>query len=170
MDDYVDKSEPKLLARILRLGATDPAELAAVLQHELTQPVQFDLDTLDSGAAGRLQSLSAAHGLLIRSFSDLLYHPNPPLELLRMTKDYAKACCGHPKSPFPHEIASLLYIASITAALVRCGHRITDLDDPALSRGIRWLTMQSWLDEPMRLLLTEGLRIIEKTGSFSHDA
>lgn len=53
------------------------------------------------------------------SFGDLLSHPNPPEELLKATKDFAKTCRLGPHKTLPPEIASALYYASIAAALVR---------------------------------------------------
>ena len=74
----------------------------------------------------------------IRSFDDLLHHPHPPVELLTLTKQFAKAMVEHPESPLPREVGRLLYFASITVALIRCGQRISDLDNASLKAGLRW--------------------------------
>jgi hypothetical protein len=165
-----DKSDTKLLAEMMRIGAGDrkvwnSEDLSAIFRHQLSAPVQFDLANLDAGLANKLRTLSEAQGLLIRSFADLLYHPNPPVELLELTKQFAKACRNHPDSLLPHEIATLLYFASIVTALTRCGRRITELDEVALRSGIEWLVQQPWVDERMRMLLGEGLARLNAMGS-----
>ena len=85
-----------------------PEELKAIFEHQMSAPVQFDLAGLKDGRAGVLRALTEAEGLLIRSFRDLLLHPNPPLELLQLTKQFAKAYASHPDSPLPNELAKVL--------------------------------------------------------------
>jgi hypothetical protein len=132
-------------------------ELAAILHHQLSAPVEFDLGTVEEGAGQRLTMLTCGEGLLLRSFADLLHHPHPPVELLQLTKQFAKACWQHPDSPLPAEVAMLLYFASIAVALARCGQRITSLGDEALRPVFDWFARQPWVDEATRSLLSEGL-------------
>lgn len=135
-------------------------ELGAILRHQLTAPMQVDLINLERGLALKVRSLADSLGLTLKSFGDLLAHPNPPVELLKVTKDFAKACRLSPHSPMPHEIASVLYFASIAAALVRCRRRITGLKDDALAEGLRWVLSRTWLDAPTRSLAEEGLQLL----------
>ncbi len=157
----VRDTDPKLLARLLAVTAEDrvwrPEELGPILKHQLSVPVQFDLGSLDADLAAKLSSLAAAQGLLIRSFDDLLHHPHPPVELLTLTKQFAKAMVEHPESPLPREVGRLLYFASITVALIRCGQRISGLDNASLKAGLRWCLEQNWVDERTRALLKEGI-------------
>ena len=132
-------------------------ELGALLRHQMTAPMQVDLINLERGLALKVRNLAEAQGLTLKSFGDLLAHPNPPVELLKITKDFAKACRLSPRSPVPHEIASVLYFASIAAALVRCRRRITGLTNDALTEGFRWVLSQPWLDAPTRALTEESL-------------
>jgi len=162
----IDKADPALLSKMMGSGLGDqpvwqPEELAAILRHQMSAAVQFDLGALDAGLAGRLSKLSSSQGLLLKSFADLFFHPHPPLELLRLTKEFAKAHKNHPDSPLPDEVATLLYFLSIVAARVRCGERITQLDDEALGRGIKRLLAQAWIDEKTRALLLEGLACLK---------
>ena len=60
----------------------------------------------------------------------------------------------------PRPIASVLYFASIAAALVRCRRRITGLTNDDLVVGFRWMLAQPWLDTPTRTLINEGLHLI----------
>jgi len=159
-------SDPRLLARLMDVGAGpgrlwQPGELGAVFQHQLSAVIQFDLGGLDQSLANRVRNLSAAEGLLIKSFRDLFCHPHPPVELLDLTKDFAKACKNHPDSPLPGEVASVLYFLSIAVAMAKCGARISQLDDDSLRTGLEWASGQPWLDEQTRNLLVEGLNALQ---------
>lgn len=165
----LNKSDPKLLARVMELGTAGqrlfaPEELGAILEHQLAAPVQFDLEALEPGVGGRLARLAESQGLLLRSFGDLLLHPYPPVELLVLTKRFAKAYGSHPDSPLPREISMLLYYASILVALMRCGQRITELDDSVLREGATWLIAQGWVDPRMKALLKEGVSTLSGSG------
>jgi len=97
--------------------------------------------------------------LLLKSFSDLFHHPSPPIELLKLTKEFAKANMDHPESGLPTDIVSVLYYTSIAAALVRLDTRISQLKDADLRRGLLWAKDQAWIDEETKALL---LKAIEK--------
>jgi hypothetical protein len=100
--------------------------------------------------------LSASAGSGIHTFADLLSHPGPPLELVRLMKDYAKAA-RHDGS-LPLEVATLLYYTSLSLARLRCGQSITDLDDVALRSGLEWGARRAWADELVRSILEEQVR------------
>ncbi|OHB72648.1 MAG: hypothetical protein A2V70_17310 [Planctomycetes bacterium RBG_13_63_9] len=138
-----------------------PDELEAVLAHQLSAPLECDLGHLDKGLAGRLEAANSADGPPIRTFADLLHHPRPPVELLELTKRFAKACRSHRQSPLPDEIATVLYFLSIAVALTQCGRRITKMDDPSLGYSLDWGLKQPWLDEPTRELLRNARRAID---------
>lgn len=158
----IGSSNPKLLAKMVQLS-THPSrvwqahELGPMLRHQLSAPVQFDLAGINFRLAGKLAGLCAAQGLLIRSIDDLLHHPEPPLELLDLLKRFARANAASPESPFPQEIASLLYFASIAAALVRWRHRLSTLDDAALIAGFQSQIAQPWVDDRTRALFRKAL-------------
>lgn len=137
-----------------------PAELGAILDHQLAAPLECDLGGLDKGLAGRL---AAAGGPPIKSFRDLLHHPHPPVELLELTKRFGKACRNHPDSPLPDEIATVLYFLSIVVAITRCGRRITKMDDPSLRYSLDWALKQPWLDEATRRRFEEGRAAVDSS-------
>ncbi len=157
----VFKSRAKKLAALLASGEERgqlwrPEELAAIFRHQIAAPMLVDLGGLDAHTASRLKTLSEAQGLLLKSFSDLLHHPVPPVELLELVKNFAKANLDHPESGLPAEIATALYYSSIAAALVRLDVRISQLPDADLQRGLRWTAEQTWLDEKTKGLLTQA--------------
>jgi hypothetical protein len=165
--EAVFKSRPKHLAALMEAGAEGarlwlPEELAAIFQHQMQAPVLLDLGGFDPGSAVRLKTLSEAQGLILKSFSDLFHHPSPPLELLRLTKDFAKANLDHSESGLPAEIVSVLYYTSIAVALVRLDTRISQLKDADLRRGLLWAKDQAWVDEETKALLVEAAEGISK--------
>ncbi len=161
----VANSDPGRLAELMGISQKVPTawnadELGAVLRHQLTAPVQFDLAQLDRGDAFKLVTVADAGHLLLRSFNDLLHHPHPPLALLEMVKEFAKANLNHPDSPLPPEIANVFYYASIMSALITSRRKITKLDNAQLREGVEATLAQPWLDEPTRSLLRRGLDVL----------
>ncbi|HZQ46793.1 MAG TPA: hypothetical protein VFC07_07280, partial [Verrucomicrobiae bacterium] len=156
------KSRPKSLAKLMEVGVGHPRlwrpdELAAIFRHQMSAPVLVDLGGFDPGTAVKLRILSEAQGLLLKSFADLFHHPSPPLELLELTKDFAKANLDHPESSLPNEIATALYYTCIATALVRLDKRISQLDDESLRRGLLWVKEQGWIDEEIQALLVKAM-------------
>ncbi len=116
-------------------------------------------------AARALEALAAAQGAPCQSFGDLLRQPSPPLELLELVKDFAKANADHPEHGLPKEIAAVLYYACIAAALLRLKARISKLSEADLGRGLRWAAEQPWLDEETTQLLAAALAGITPDGA-----
>lgn len=133
-------------------------ELGAVYRHQLSAPIMIDLTAMDERQASQVRVLSEAQGLLLRSFSDLFQHPSPPVDLLVLTKDFAKSNQLTRQSALPEKVAGVLYYTAIAAALVRCHARITKLTAPELAKGFSWALAQPWIDEPTRRLLGEARR------------
>jgi len=138
--------------------ATD--ELRAVLEHQLSAPLLCDLDDATGELSELLEAVGAAGERPIRTFGDLLQHPHPPLGLLQRTKQFAKACRNRPDSALPDEIATVLYFMSIVAAMIKCGRRITRMDDASLRYSLDWAVRQTWLDEATHKLFKEGVAAI----------
>jgi len=158
----VFKRPAKELSELLAAGEERarlwrPDELAAIFKHQVSAPMLVDLGGFDPRTAEQLKLVSEAQGLLLKSFSDLFQHPAPPVELLELVKDYAKANLDHPESGLPAEIASALYYMSIAAALARRDARISKLPDADLRRGLAWTREQAWLDEATKELLDRAL-------------
>ena len=135
-------------------GRGRPEELAAVLRHQLSSPVKFEMRGL--GAAGeRACLLAEAQQLVVKSFADLLHHPLPPIELLKLTKDYCKSHQREANPAVPREISIVIYYASIVAAGLRHGIRISELPDEKLLQGVKSALAHPWLDSaPARFFRT----------------
>jgi hypothetical protein len=162
------KSAPKNLAAFLAAGEERarlwrPEELGAIFRHQMSAPILVDLGGFDSTTAARLKTLSEAQNLLLKSFLDLFLHPVPPIELLILTKDFAKGNMDQPDSSLPNDVAAVLYYLSIAAALVRLGRRISRLGDAELKRGLEWSKGKSWVEPPLQRLLDEALQKIPLT-------
>jgi hypothetical protein len=157
-------SGPGPLAELLAAGEPPaglwrPEEMAAIFRHQMAAVLLVDL----GGVAPPVEDLPpeggvpAAQGAPCRSFADLLRHPSPPLGLLELVKDFAKANADHPENGLPKEIAAVLYYGCIAAALVRLMARISTLSDAELGRGLRWAVEQPWVDEETKQLLARAL-------------
>ena len=72
-----------------------------MFRHQMSAPVLMDLGSFDPRTANQLKALTAAQGLLLSSFADLFNHSNPPIQLLQLVKDFAKANLDHPESGLP---------------------------------------------------------------------
>jgi len=129
-------------------------ELGDILRHQLRAPLLFDLGRESDGWAREAGRTSAAP---LNNFGDLLRHPSPPLELLRLTKEFAKTIDQRPDSLVPSPVATTLYYAAIIVALLRHGQWITDLDADALRLGVNWVLKLVWLDPDVRALFEQWM-------------
>jgi hypothetical protein len=157
------KSPPKSLAAFMAAGDERarlwrPDELGALFRHQLAAPILVDLGGFDPVTAARLKALSTAQNLVLKSFLELFLHPVPPVELLTLTKDFAKTNMDHPESSLPKEVAAVLYYISISAALVRLDRRISQLSDGELRRGLNWAKDQNWVAPQIQQLLAQALQ------------
>ncbi len=165
-DDYdgdMYDSDMISLTHMMDLGFEDselwePAELGAILEHQLAAPVLEELAHLDKKRADRLEMAVDPPS---KRFADLLHHPRPPVEVLNLTKQFAKACRKCADGPLPEEIATILYFLSIAAAITKCGRRITRMDDQSLRHSLDWTLKLAWLDSSSRGLLRKGREAVE---------
>jgi hypothetical protein len=137
-------------------GDFENAELAAILAHQLRGEVIFELQGLGEGSADL-----PADCLAIESFHELFHQPEPPLELLRLTKDYAKRLIIHPDSGLLTEVARVLYFASIASALVHYRQKITHLTEQEVRDGIRWCLDQPWMHPSLEPIFIDALPFLE---------
>jgi hypothetical protein len=141
-----------------------PDELGDILKHQLEAPLVFDLTTSDCQTTDRAPVAADVTVGQVSNFAGLFLHPRPPLQLLRLTKRFAKTSDRRPANPLPAEVATVLYYAAILAALLRHGERITRASDSTLRDGTAWVLAQAWVSEPLRGLFVEAQAAIAGTG------
>jgi hypothetical protein len=141
--------------RDIRRAIWHPGELAAMLRHQLDAPIHLSLGTFSGEAAYLLRHAKPPLDPLL-TLHQLFCHAQPPLELLRLVKRFAKSCRSDPEHPLPGEIVMLLYYASIAAAQVRLGESISDLTPELLRRGVRWVLSRAWVDTDLREMLSQA--------------
>jgi hypothetical protein len=159
---WVYEADPERLAELFardpsRTAVWRPEELGAVLRHQMASAIQVDLVSLTDVQAQRVRLLADAEGLLLKSYSDLLRHPVPPLDLLEIIKDYAKVASATPNGALPPAVARVLYFACIAAALVRRGTRLSSLAPADLREGFAWVLEQDWVDPFLKELCGQAL-------------
>ncbi|MEX2386831.1 MAG: hypothetical protein WD534_03050 [Phycisphaeraceae bacterium] len=101
--------------------------------------------------------LPALAGSEIKTLRELLMHPAPPMELLRLTKQFFKEAGHCNDHPLPHEVAIVLYYSLIIVTWRQHREWITALNIQDLTSGIAWSLRQTWLDEQIRTLLEAGV-------------
>ncbi len=152
-------------ARLFELGLAagrpwQPEELAAMWAYHLEAPTQFELGGLGREGAERWFERVKTAGGASASLGDVLRHPAPSLELLEMTKAFAKACLRGADPPLPGGVAGMLYLLAIAVALTRLNRRITALSDLELENAFAWGLAQSWVDAKTRSTLVEARRVL----------
>jgi hypothetical protein len=160
-----DTWDPSALARMISLdpdtpppsqrlgGAWSAHDLRVILRHQLATRLESDLGDLSE----ELREPAAR----AMTFANLLQLPQPPLSLLRRAKVFAKACKLDSDGPLPEEVATAIYFAVIAAALIRCGERISRLNDVALAAAMRWVLAKEWVDDMILELMKQSLAVLE---------
>ena len=159
----VFKSSARRLAVLLALderpvGDWQATDLRAIYEHQWSSPV-FGPAPVASGASVR------SGGFRSWTYRDLFRLTRPPLEVLILAKDFGKMHCKCTQGPLPQEIGRVIYYASIFAALVRLGQRITTLSDEALREGVRWGLAQPWVDSTTRALFRQTFALLAGSSS-----
>jgi hypothetical protein len=131
------------------------ANPATVLRHQLAAPLADELSSPICGAEGRAEPLVGLDPSL-ETFDDLFHHANPPLDLLKRTKNFAKSCRANPDL-LPPEVSTVIYYAALVLARQHHGVSITELPDELLEQGIKWALAQSWLDERTKSIFRRGI-------------
>jgi hypothetical protein len=169
--DEIRKTNPLLLSRLMDLDFSespgwDRDELGAILRHQLASSLRSGLGAASFDELGRrLAGSGGFPDLGTMSFGTLLLHPRPPLDALRLVKEFGKALRNEKSRRLPREVATIIYYGSIAAAGLRCGASISRLDPDKLRKGFRWALSQPWLDPSMRNLFEEETRRLGEVDS-----
>ncbi|MCH7603258.1 MAG: hypothetical protein IIB54_10860 [Planctomycetes bacterium] len=96
------------------------------------------------------------------SATHLLTDPEVPLHRLEQAKDLYKLMRVYGESATLRRVGLRLYAASIAAALVHHGQRISEQSDAALSRGLHFLLEDNEMPASLRVLVVEALEKLPK--------
>jgi hypothetical protein len=129
-------------------GTWLPADLGAVLRHQLAVPLD------DDPAVPHVHDPAMTCGALLSS-------AQPRLESLRRLKDWAKPNMTRDDGDVPREVAGVLYFAAILSARLRLGERISELTDDRLMNAIDWMLLLRWLDDGLAKLLREAAAVLK---------
>lgn len=144
------QADPRRLALLLGLSGDGrdwrEDELAALLGLQLATPL--DPDSPDGGKPAS-------------TLREVLCEARPSLERLTRIKESARSAREMPDGPLPESVVSVIYFASIAAALSRCHARISSLEDKVLREGIAWSLKRRWLDPALRPVLEEARAQLE---------
>lgn len=138
-------------------GGWELQDRPALLKHQLSAPLEYDLKLITpaENIEIRDKTLKEASEQQIRTFEDLLHHPNPPLELLKISKDFFKAMASDKnQSKAMQEVAHLFYVMVVLVARVRQRTAISKLTDAELQKGIQWIIDGEWIDTKLKNLVT----------------
>jgi len=161
MEPDLDNTDPRLLAQFLAVDDVprrlwSDGELGAILHHQLATAVHIDLESADAAIRVRLEALPLDQQPKSRSYEEVFQLPAPPVELLNLIKQFAKSSRIRGENVLPPEIATVIYLASIVAARLRIGARISEQSDESLLHGIQWVLDQPWVDEKTRMLFLQA--------------
>ena len=156
-------TKPEGLARILDDDATDlwsPEEMQAMWQHQLATAIDIDLGGVTSVRATILRSSPQARSFEGKTFRDLFARPDAPIELLELTKEFAKQTVKDSEETQLKEVASALYYASYAAGVVHYRKSIGSMKDNELVPGFNWALKQTWLDDQTKKLIAEAMQLL----------
>ncbi|MBB6429637.1 hypothetical protein [Algisphaera agarilytica] len=153
MNSSADKpshlSDPTALVELFNLGQAESPlpwntnDLAAILRHQLHQPLGPLPDKVEDGLA-------------TRPHLELFTQTSPPLDRLRRVKDQAKAGSNQ-DDELPRDVATVMYYAALAAArLHHPDESITRLDDEAFRVGLDWALQLPWLDPALKPLFSQA--------------
>jgi hypothetical protein len=159
-------TRPEGLARILAVDDNttelwNRAEMQAMWQHQLSAPMHIDLESVVSVRATELRNSPRMAEFKSKTFADLLQDPSPPVELLKLTKEFAKQTLKDAEEAQLKDVATALYYASYAAGLLRCGELIGSMNRGELRPGFDWTLRQPWLDEKTKGLICEARGSLE---------
>jgi hypothetical protein len=163
----LEQSTPSGLLGLLSLHEESPsswseADAAAILKHQLDARIEFDLKSaLPKELAARRTVSRALHGAekhQVATFRELFSSTRPPLEVLRLAKDFFKGLVQTTgKGSVEGNVARVCYYLSIASARTRLGEQISNLSASELRKGLQWCLKLSWVDRQTSKLIEECL-------------
>lgn len=161
--EHFDSSKIRRLERMLDLDAPAQSdtwlreEYSAILEHQLAASLETELVGIDSQIESKLEAWRRLTKHPLKQFSDLLAHPQPPMELLNTAKRFAKRAKASADGFLPDEVATVLYFVFIAAGMVRGGAQISRMEREKLQRGLMWAAGQDWVAPPIKSVVEEAV-------------
>lgn len=158
-----DSSKIQQLSRMLDLDATTETgdwlreDFSAILEHQLAASLEAELTGIDSQIGTKLEVWRRQLEHPLERFSDLLAHPQPPVELLSIAKRFAKRAKASANGFLPDEVATVLYFSCIAVGAIRCDTQISRMGKEKLLHGLAWTDDQEWVERPIRTLIEQAI-------------
>ena len=134
---------------------------AELLQDILSEPLT--VETCTTGLSDELTSLCTISGLLSgETIGNLLNSPRINISIVKRIKDINKEASSSSKNKVEHDIANVIYYATIAHALVYHGIRITEFAYDDLERSFSAFSKISWIS-------TNLSELYKKAGCFCRD-
>ena len=154
------------LAKLMRLesnlqGNWSAEELREIFCHQLAAPLTFDLTAIDRKVSDTIRTLNSKEADCPQNFGELLTHSSPPLELLILTKQFAKKSGRNIEGGLPKDVAAVLYLAAVSSALLHCGEQISESDRESLKAKVEWALSQRWVDESILFLFQQTYDLLQ---------
>jgi DNA-directed RNA polymerase specialized sigma24 family protein len=116
----------------------------------LSHPLYKDSDVLSTNAC------------LLPTIGALLRGPHATASELKGLKDWARNQVRQGDGGLPRELASAVYFASIAAARLHHGQRISKLDDSVLRYGLEACRNKTWLDDATGQVIAATLAALQE--------
>ncbi len=168
----IRQSNAAQLSKIMELDPATPEvwtgrDLAAMLRHQYAAPLDVDLGSvkLAGGASrDRKRALAEAGADGLKSFAGLLFQAEPPLELLKLSKEFFKGRTRACRKSSPEwKVAYLFYLLSILAAGKRAP-MLSTLSPADLFKAAGWALRQGWVDEKTKELVRSARERLAEAG------
>ena len=127
-------------------------DFGPLLSHQLRTLVQQEISCLLGGVEKELAGLPSL------TFGELFDQPAPPLNALKLVKDFAKRLEQHAREAYPPAVATTLYYAAIAAAECHVGASISSLSKKDRHKGYAWAATQPWMPDRLKRLFVEALQ------------
>jgi hypothetical protein len=136
------------------------SDLAGLLSHQLTSVVWVDMAEVGPAHALRAQELCTRLSPPAVTLNDLLHHPKPDPELLRLVSVLAKTRYHSPAPELPRVLALFLHSAAVLVGRYRCETRIAEHTDAELIENAERLAGVRWVDARTKGLLMRAIEHI----------
>ena len=169
-DDITSAIASSDAGQLLRLIGLDEAtatgwalaDAASIFNHQMNAPLDFDLSAealQGTTTISAFKELPVAQKSGIKTFGQLFQHPSPPIEVLKLAKDFFKRMVGgYSKNSAEYQVAYVSYVLSVAVARIRHEKRITNLSDANLLKGLDWALSQAWVETSIRKVLDQARR------------